>query len=82
MPSCEGCGACCEYMLIRFQGRMPADYAEARDIRVMGPFMAFPMRCKHLKEGKCAIYESRPAQCKEFKVGCLECLLCRRLKGV
>ena len=81
VTSCEGCCACCKLMLIRFSGVMPANYARARGIRIIGNFMAFENVCPQLKEGKCSIYPDRPRTCAAFPIGGIDCALCRKIKA-
>ena len=82
IANCEGCGACCQIMLIRFQGRLDADWCEAREVRTVGNFMAFSCPCPWLKDGKCSIYPTRPKMCASYPVGGLDCVLCRKLQGI
>ena len=75
-------------MLFRFEGKLGADWAEERGCVVLKTkgkqFIAFDYACPHYDSlaKKCRIYENRPLLCRSFPVGCLDCLLCRKTKGI
>lgn len=88
MISCENCnGACCRWVML---GKIPpqeargvAEWAHARGAKVLNGVLFLPHRCPMLAQfGGCAIYPTRPAPCKNMKVGGVVCLACRELEGI
>ena len=76
--ACEMCrGACCEGMVIR-----PQDYGYRGDNldwwryhgTATGDGIYFNCRCRHLADGKCAIYGTRPQCCRDFFPGTAACV--------
>jgi Fe-S-cluster containining protein len=57
------------------------------DSRVEGHFGEYGLAvdhlgmCVHLEDRRCSIYELRPDTCRDFKIGCAQCLLAQRLAG-
>jgi Fe-S-cluster containining protein len=78
--NCENCGACCELLIFHASGNIDAAWLAARSGRLSGQAVLFPQVCKFydVETKKCKIYENRPDSCRLFKVGGLDCLLCRR----
>lgn len=72
-PACALCrGACCEGIVLP-----SAPYGEADANRWLcmhgtpedAEWLYVPAPCRHLKEGRCSIYEDRPRVCSDFIVG-------------
>ena len=82
--SCEGCGACCQLMLLHLKGKLEHEWAEKRGCMIGSDFVAFQYPCAYYDKqtARCKIYEKRPELCKAFPVGCNDCLLCRKLMDI
>lgn len=81
---CLQCSACCQCLVLHLGGAIEGKFLEARDGKYIRGKLVFPLKCKHLDiaTGKCDIYENRPESCKDFKVGCSDCLTARKWKGL
>ena len=80
---CKGCGVCCKYIRIASRNMLKDEkelYLIRNAIDLGDGYLRLPSRCKYLQEDDyCAIYETRPAVCRNFPIGGSECLLARRL---
>ena len=86
--SCDGCGACCMYFMVRLA--VPPSPDEARwyemhgvDVKANG--LRFNVPCKNFDFAtrRCKIYESRPKMCRDAPVGGKNCLYSRlHMKGL
>ena len=72
----DGCGRCCEYMVLPLDPRVRNDpaykdwwwWVGLHNIRIMGNKAHIPLPCVHLtKDKKCAVYgtDARPHMCDE-----------------
>jgi len=90
--ACKLCkGACCEFFSLKF-GPMDDDKRKWVDFHgteapegviLMKEMVFFDCKCRHLKKGKCSIYDTRPNVCEDMEVGsslCLAALKHRRSK--
>ena len=74
MTACEICkGACCEFIHLK----LPEQVDMLKWLLCHGESwhdgVALDCRCKHLKDGLCQIYDTRPDICRNFKVGSNDC---------
>lgn len=83
--SCEGCGACCDRMLIEWSGQtLDLDWLKAHGGQIMGKYIVLPIKCEFYDEKtkKCKNYEKRPISCQKFKRGSVACIMCRHSKAL
>lgn len=80
---CHNCGACCKYVL-QNTNLPPTELDKLRNMQKFYNVMFIPCACKHFDKTTktCLIYNDRPDACKNFKVGGLTCLLCRKADGI
>jgi len=84
MSECLDCGLCCKSMIIgvRELGEEDAKYW-ATVGRVEGDMCVANMRCRQLGEdNRCAIYDIRPAKCRNFEYAGAACQLMRYANGL
>jgi Fe-S-cluster containining protein len=83
--TCKECGGkCCKTIMMAFDASCDQAFMATRG-RVMTTnnknivewFIDAP--CKHLKDGRCTIYEDRPQSCRTYEVGGVECKVTRGL---
>ena len=94
---CDSCGGVCCYFRSGTALLVEADFRRWQDAgrddlmssRVPGHFgqegLAVDARgaCTHLDDnGRCSIHEIRPNTCRDFPIGCAQCLCARRLAGL
>ena len=98
---CRSCGACCAHFRVSFYwgettdvpgGYVPSEFTEklTPNMVCMKGTNSFPPRCVALrgevgKQVSCAIYEQRPAPCREFDVYELDGtpnMRCFKLRGI
>lgn len=81
MADCQRCGgACCESITLDLS-TTNNDFLRFIELRSMPQKKEdgtvarnFNIPCMALKEGRCAIYESRPQMCKDFEPGGMLCI--------
>ncbi len=75
--TCAECGGkCCKTIAYANNLVRDADVRELFDTRMAGRSGAFTWInsvCRHLRDGKCSIYEARPQFCVDFEVDGPEC---------
>jgi len=73
--SCARCGKCCSYMTIvpMWSHKGNEDWLGYHGCEIVEhegvEYIKIPIPCKHLKDGLCEIYETRPKMCKDFPAG-------------
>jgi len=78
---CKRCGgACCKVQLfsedwLQATGAKEVHYDGEKGQYKMDGYICIDRVCDHLKDGLCGIYEDRPFNCKQFKVGSEKCLI-------
>jgi Fe-S-cluster containining protein len=86
--TCDGCGACCMYFMIRLSKPLGTDEArwyELHGVKVRSNGLLFNIPCQEfdMETRKCKIYEKRPECCKAARVGAPNCLFSRQhMKGM
>lgn len=86
--TCDGCGACCMYFMVRVYPPPTPDeqrWYEMHGVDVKANGLRFNVPCKHFdfETRKCKIYETRPKMCRDAKVGAPNCLYSRlHMKGL
>lgn len=69
---CFKCGgSCCIGLVISPTPESLSWYAMHGEVE--GDRVFLECECKHLKLGKCSIYEDRPQMCKDYEVGSEAC---------
>ena len=74
-PTCERCGGrCCLVFFLRVdENEELAEWLRARADSCSGDSIVFNHVCPKFANGKCLIYDKRPAACREAPVGDMRC---------
>ena len=83
MNDCAKCGGlCCKGIAGQVQGEDTyfLDWAKTRGDIIDGVWY-IDAPCKHFVQCRCAIYNTRPKVCRDYKVGGPDCLATRKALG-
>jgi hypothetical protein len=75
--ACDLCkGACCTHLIMNFDGleKEVWDWVSFHGKEIGGRKVIFETPCRHLLDGKCNIYKTRPFTCQMHPVGGPMCL--------
>lgn len=81
---CDSCDAlCCRCLAWGVREDASEDAIKQMECRgkVERGYWWIPAVCKHLAFGRCQIYETRPDECRAYKVGGDMCRLTREVMG-
>ena len=84
MSLCDNCnGACCRSVVIQVQD-MTVDQRRWAAMRggIDGNRWQINSPCENLRgDGRCGVYADRPAVCRQFEPGSVECMAARKREG-